>query len=377
MKWSVRIGRFAGIEVRLHATFLLVLGFVIASEVMGRGSVWAAMDGVVFFCSVFACVLLHEFGHALAAARYGIRTHDITLLPIGGVARLERMPDRPQQEFWVALAGPAVNVVIAGVFFAWMLANHGVIGWDDLEAESLPLSLRLLLVNVTLVVFNLVPAFPMDGGRVLRALLALRMDYSRATRIAATLGQVIAVLFAFVGLMGIFGGMGNPLLLFIALFVWIAARQEAGVVELRSQLGGARVRDAMLTSYWTLAPADPLARAVDLVMAGSQQDFPVVDELRVVGILTRKRLLGALSESGRWTPVGASMNREFVVADADGLLSAALQSRSGPTFEPIPVLHRGVLVGLLTWDNVSDYMLIQAALRRPSGRSEMPPVLPA
>lgn len=375
MKWSFKLGRFAGIDVYLHATFLLLLAVVGGLEVLARGSVAVAVQSVLFFCAVFGCVLLHEYGHALTARRFGIRTRDITLLPIGGVARLERMPDRPQQELWVALAGPAVNVVIAAVLGLWLLVFRTGGVFQGLQIGSGPYVERLLLINLLLVAFNLIPAFPMDGGRVLRALLAFRMDYARATRIAASLGQAIALVFAFLGLRAIFGGGGNPMLLFIALFVWVGAGQEAGSAQFRSELAGARVRDAMLTSFSTLAPEDPLARAIDLVMAGSQQDFPVLQQGRVVGVLTRQRLLGALAQSGRWVPVGVSMDREFAFADADESLELTLQGRAGPNLGPVPVLERGRLVGVLTWDNVTDFLLIQSALRRAPADVGLPPVL--
>lgn len=213
MGWSLHLGRWLGIDVYLHFTFLLLLAFIgLGQGVVGR-SLDAALGGVLFFGGLFFCVLLHEYGHALAARRYGIATRDITLLPIGGVARLERMPEKPSQEFVVALAGPAVNVVIAiGLFVGLKLG-----GWwqplSSLSASSGNIFERLLVANVFLVLFNLLPAFPMDGGRVLRALLAMKLNYTRATRIAARIGQGMAVLFGFAGL------FGNPMLLLIALFV--------------------------------------------------------------------------------------------------------------------------------------------------------------
>lgn len=377
MKWSIRIGRWAGIDVYLHVTFLLFLLFIGAAHFLGARSLVVAVQGVAFFCAVFGCVLLHEFGHALTARHYGIRTRDITLLPIGGVARLERLPDRPLQELWVALAGPAVNVGIAVGLVLWL----GLTGWTpsvaDLDMMEGSFATRLLVVNLMLVFFNLIPAFPMDGGRVLRALLALRMDYARATQIAASLGQGIALLFALFGLMGLLGGMGNPLLLFIALFVWIGASQEAGMAQFRSVLSGATVRDAMVTHFHGLTPGDPLARAVDLVMAGSQQDFPVLDGDRVVGVLTRQRLLAALAEQGKGLPVAAAMEREFPLVDAEQSLEGVVASQTGQRVPGIiPVQSHGRLVGLLTWDNLTDYVMIQTALRRPRAPlGSQPPVL--
>src|SRR5512135_1148628 len=170
MPWSWRLGTVAGIPIYLHGTFLLLIAIVLFSDWVREQSLVAAGAGVLFVLAVFGTVVLHEFGHALTAKRYGIRTRDITLLPIGGVARLERMPDDPKQELWVALAGPAVNVAIAAVLFVWLFVTNGFEPLSNLSMVTGSFVERLMFVNVTLVLFNLLPAFPMDGGRVLRAL---------------------------------------------------------------------------------------------------------------------------------------------------------------------------------------------------------------
>lgn len=232
MKWSWKITTIAGIDVFIHATFLLIIGWVGLTYWQQTGTLAGTLEGIFFTLLLFGCVVLHEFGHALTARRYGIKTRDITLYPIGGVARLERMPDRPIQELWVALAGPAVNVVIAVLLFGWLIITGTLAPLAGLSLSSGPFIERLLLVNVSLVLFNLIPAFPMDGGRVLRSLLALRMEYTRATQIAATIGQGLALL---LGLLGLFS---NPFLVFIAFFVWIGAGQEASMVQIKTALGG-------------------------------------------------------------------------------------------------------------------------------------------
>src|ERR1041384_1534158 len=258
MKWSIRLGRFAGIDVYLHVTFLLLVG-VLAFLFWEEGrTVVAAVRGVGFYLTLFACVLLHEFGHALTARRYGIQTHDITLLPIGGLARLDRMPDKPMQEFWVALAGPAVNVVIAGAIFAALRLTDGLAPMDKVGMTGGTFWQRLMMVNLFLVGFNLLPAFPMDGGRVLRSLLALRLDHARATKIAAGIGQFMALLFGFIGLV-----KGIPTLFIIAFFVWFGAAQEVGAAQMKSALADLPVERAMLTDFEVLTPADPLQHAVD------------------------------------------------------------------------------------------------------------------
>jgi Zn-dependent protease len=235
MQWSISLGRLAGIPIYVHATFALLLGWIGIVYWNASGSIRSVASGVVFILALFGCVLLHELGHALAARRFGIRTRDITLLPIGGLARLERMPDRPARQLWVALAGPAVNVVIAAILFVWLVATRSLVPFEALGVASGSFAERLMVVNLFLVAFNMLPAFPMDGGRVLRALLAMRMDYARATRIAATVGQGAALVFGAVGL------FVNPFLLLIALFVWIGATQESAAVQARSALGGVLV----------------------------------------------------------------------------------------------------------------------------------------
>jgi Zn-dependent protease len=357
MKWSWKIGQFAGIGVYMHATFLLLIGWVAVSHWVQARSLEAVLAGVGFILALFACVVAHEYGHALTARYYGIRTKDITLLPIGGVARLERMPDDPRQELWVALAGPAVNVVIAAALFTWLVATGTFSPLAELGVAQGSFLERLMVVNAGLVLFNLLPAFPMDGGRVLRALLATRMEYTRATQLAANTGQGMALLFGFFGL------VGNPFLLFIAFFVWIGAAQEASLVQMKSALGGIPVGRAMLTDFRSLAPSDSLGRAVELILAGSQQDFPVIDAGRVVGVLTRGDLLTSLPQRGQGVAVLEVMQREFQVVDSSDMLESAMQRLQECACHTLPVQHGGRLVGLLTMDNVGEFVAIQAALR--------------
>ena len=358
MSWSFRIGKLFGIDVFMHVTFLLLLGFIGLGEWRQSRDISAALAGVGFFVALFACVLFHELGHALTARKFGIKTLDITLLPIGGLARLERMPEKPMQEFWVALAGPAVNVVIAAAIFAYLFATSALVPVEQLSATGGSFLVRLAAVNVMLVLFNMLPAFPMDGGRVLRALLATRMDYARATNIAARLGQAMAFVFGFLGL------FSNPFLVLIALFVWIGAAQESGMVQLKSALSGLPTRRLMITEFRTLAPSDPLSRAADFILAGFQQDFPVVEtDGRLVGVLSRAALIGALSQRGPAVLASEVMQRDFETADpfemAEGVL-VRLQASKCPS---MPVMQQGKLVGILTSENIGEFLLIHAALK--------------
>jgi len=357
MKWSLRVGRFAGIDVYMHVTFLLLVSWVAFMYWRQGQSIVSAMAGVAFILAVFLCVVLHEFGHALTARRYGIKTRDIILLPIGGVARLERLPTRPLQELWVALAGPAVNVAIAVGLFAWLELTASFEPLQTMTLTTGPVLERLMAVNLFLVAFNMIPAFPMDGGRVLRAILATRTEYSRATQIAASIGQGIAIVFGFIGL------FYNPFLLFIALFVWIGAAQEASLAQMQAAIGGIPVQQAMLTDFRTLHRDDSLERAIELTLAGSQKDFPVVDDGRIEGILTQTDLLTALSAPNRDSTVSSAMQENFVTVDSLEMLEIAFARLKDCDCHTLPVTLDGKLVGLMTMDNLGEYMRIQGALR--------------
>ncbi|WP_137176587.1 site-2 protease family protein [Roseomonas sp. AR75] len=371
MTWSIPLGRVFGTEIRLHLTFLLLLAWI-GFSAAAQGGRQAAIEGVVFICLIFACVLLHEFGHSLAARRYGIATPDITLLPIGGVARLERIPEKPSEELFVALAGPAVNVIIALVLLALLGGVPPFEAATGVENPGHAMLARLFWVNVTLVVFNLIPAFPMDGGRVLRALLAYRLDHRRATDIAATIGQVLAFVFGFLGLVN-----GLPLLVFVALFVWLGAAAESHAVRMRELSRGMVAADAMVTRFETLPVTARLEDAVELLIRSAQTDFPVVDgggKLR--GILTRSDLIRALKEAGPESAVLDAMQREVPVVPQRMKLEHALltmQQASGP----VGVVDAGGrLVGLLTQENLGEMLMVQTARGGrppPSANPWMPP----
>ena len=371
MPWSFKLARIAGIDVYVHATFFILLIWIGLSYWNDGQSLQAAAAGISFFLALFGCVVLHEFGHALTARRYGIRTRDITLLPIGGLARLERMPEDPRQELWVALAGPAVNAVIAILLLLWLRSTGEMLPLSDIDLLQGSFLDRLAFVNIALAGFNLLPAFPMDGGRVLRALLATRMNYARATRLAASLGQAMAIFFGLAGL------MGNPVLVFIALFVWIGAASEAGIVEMRASLVAVPVSRVMLTDFHALAVTSTLQDVVDLILSGSQQDFPVVADKQVAGIVSRATLVAALGQHDRNTPVAQVMRRDFTVVDADDMLAPVLVSLQGDANRLLPVTSRGRLVGLLTMENVGEFLMIQSAERprqRGLARADTPPL---
>lgn len=357
MSWQFKLGRFAGIDVFMHITFLLIVGWYGLNYWLVGRTLAAALEGVAFILLVFLGVVLHEYGHALTARKYGIKTRDITLYPIGGVARLERMPDQPIQELWVALAGPAVNVVIAAGLFVFLVLTNSLVPLSELTLTSGSFFERLMLVNIFLVVFNLIPAFPMDGGRVLRALLAMRLEYVRATQIAATVGQGMAVLFGFWGL------FNNPFLLFIAFFVWMGAAQEASMVQMKYALGGIPVTRAMQTDFRTLDPRDDLGRVTQLILAGSQHDFPVIEDGRVVGVLERDAFIRALSQRGPSALVSEFMRRDLPEVDSFDMVEMALMRLNESGARTLPVTHLGQLVGLITSENITEFLMIRSALK--------------
>lgn len=357
MKWSWKIGRLAGIDLRIHATFLLLLGWIGVSYWMLSKSAQTMLAGIGFILALFGCVMVHEMGHALAARKFGIKTADITLLPIGGLARLERIPDNPKQELWIAIAGPAVNVAIAMLLYVWLIFGHHWEPLSQLRAATGPLAERLLVANISLVLFNLIPAFPMDGGRVLRALLASRMNHQKATRTAAWIGQGFAVVF------GIFGFFGNPMLLLIGIFVWIAARQEANAARVRSALVGVPALAVMRRDFESLHSGDTLADAVFLTLKGSQREFPVAERGKAIGILTSAGLLGALAAYGQDHPVVFAMQREFPVADSSEKMDVVFQRLQSGVAETIPVVHEGRLIGLITMEHLNTYLTIDSILQ--------------
>jgi len=355
--WTVTLTRVRGIEIKVHATFVLIL--IWAAYYWGADTDAGARGiafGVVATLLLFLCVTLHELGHAIMAQHYGIEVRDITLLPIGGVARLE-VPENPKQELWIALAGPAVNVVIAALLIAVgaALQATSVVSPGNLvdsmrDAEWNGLLPYLTLANLYLVVFNAIPAFPLDGGRVLRALLAMRMDYRRATAIAVSIGHGSALL---LGLLGF--ATANFFLIVIAIFVWFGASGEGQQVAVNSVLGGATVGQVMIRQPQVLFPTDPLSRAVGLTLSTAQSDFPVIDgNERVVGLLTMDDLLRGLQETPG-SPVGTVMHRQFPTAHPDEAIVDVQARLAESRLRAIPIVAAdGRLDGFLTAGDIGE-----------------------
>lgn len=362
MRWSVKIARVGGTSLYLHLTFLLLIAWVAFAGWQDGGTA-AALDGVIFVLLIFLCVVLHEYGHVAAAAHYGIRTPSITLLPIGGLASLERMPDRPGQELVVAIAGPLVNVVIVAILLLVLDARFDLGQIGALERAQMSLSGRLAAVNVMLVLFNLIPAFPLDGGRILRALLAMRLDRPRATRYAARVGQAFAVVFAIIGL------YGNPFLLLIAIFLFFAAEAEARQERMRASFSGYRARDAMITRYESLAPETTIEDAGRLLLQTTQQEFPVVATGgRLVGMVTRRDLVEAMRRSGSGTPVSAFMVADLQTVPEDEPLEVVMAKISKSATRAVAVINRARdFVGYINAENASELYMLTAASRNGGG----------
>jgi Zn-dependent protease/predicted transcriptional regulator len=358
LKWSYRIGQIAGTDVKVHVTFLLLVAFF-AFVSYASGGIVAAFATTVMIVALFACVLLHEFGHILMARRFGVRTPDVILLPIGGLARLERMPEEPRQELLIALAGPAVTLAIAVALYLVLWLSGAQLDIRELtRVDRLPLLQALMVINVMLLLFNLIPAFPMDGGRVLRAVLASRMGMRRATRVAASVGQALAVLF---GMWAVFSG--NPILLLIAVFVFLAAGAEASAIETSTAGKGMVVSDMMITNFRTIPFYAPLQQAVEYLLEGEQREFPVVDnDGRVEGLLTRENLIKALAERGAGSIVGEAMTPRVAGVLPTLEFGRALEQLRGSGLSTLPVLDpAGRLIGLVTMDNISDLLLVRRA----------------
>ncbi|MGV3618552.1 MAG: M50 family metallopeptidase [Fimbriimonas sp.] len=352
--WSFRVFSVSGIPIRIHFTFLLFLAWI---AFQGNGNfMWT---GLVL--AIFACVLLHELGHALTARRYGVQTRDITLYPIGGVAMLDGRPTA-RAEFWIALAGPAVNIVIAAVLAGVLFVTEGGVPRFTFGQMASSFPAALFMANLSLAIFNMVPAFPMDGGRVLRSLLAMRMDETRATQIAATIGQGLAIAFGFYALF-----KGEPILMLVSFFVFLGAAQEASQSITRSFLFGHAIQDAMQRRFRTIPHGETMETAADMLLAGSQHDFPVAAGSEIVGVLTRGDIAQGLATQGPSGYVANFMRREFKTAHPNVPLELAIDmfSKEDPT--PILVMEEGELVGMVTQENLSEFIMLEHARQQRRG----------
>ncbi len=348
---SVGTVKVFGVPVRLHFTFVLLLVFLIFIGVGGHQS---GATTALYIGALFASVLLHELGHAAVARRFGIRTIEIVMFPIGGVSRPERTP-RPNEELWVALAGPVVNLGLAAALLGWVSLHSGILILQELRQPSdANLLQRIAYGNLMLGLFNLLPAYPMDGGRVLRAFLALRRPYEEATRIASSAGQMLAFVMGLAGLLS-----GNFLLVFVALFVYLGASQEGAAARGRLFTSGYPVSAAMITDYRTLQHGQTVRDAGNLLLATSQHDFPVMHGDAPIGVLTRANLVRAMLSEGPEAYVSSAMDRDFLRLAPDTPLSDALAKLSQPGIVALVMDSSDRLTGMMTPEHLSEFVLLR------------------
>jgi Zn-dependent protease len=349
--WSFKVARLGGVDVRLHVTTVLLFAWLLFEHIREGGGLSSALEGIGLVACLFAIITLHELGHALMARRFGIGTRDITLLPIGGVGTLERMPEKPAEEIAVAFAGPMVNVALAAAGFAVLVVAQWGFDVAQLRVAGGPFIAKLITVNLSLAAFNLLPVFPMDGGRVLRAALRRWLPRPRATFVAVRVGQVFALIMGFIGL------LYAPNLLLIALFVWFGGQQELTAERISDQLAGLTAADAMVAQYRALDAGSPLAEAAALSASGFQHDFPVRSNGQWVGVLSRQDLLRARLKRDGGARVGEVMHGWLTEVEASTSLIDAAGVMQQQQAQAAIVLDHGVAVGLLTRDNIAEQVL--------------------
>jgi Zn-dependent protease len=359
MKANLNLGSVSGIKIMVHWTFFFLIAWIVFSELARGGTTNSIAFNIALVLAVFACVVLHELGHALTAKRFGIETKKITLLPIGGMASLERIPESPKQELLVALAGPLVNVIIAVILY-FMIPVTQLIHLDFTETFEILMSFTwqnfmffLFIINLGLVVFNMTPAFPMDGGRVLRALLAMKMERVKATQTASSIGQVIAVFFLLVGL------LYNPFLIVIALFIFLGAYGENQIVQHLALLKGHSVEEAMLINITTFSPNDDLELVVNKIISGTETNFVVVKDHSIKGVLYHKDII---ENSAKNVLVKDVMSTSFKTIKHNANLKEIYNLVFEERKSFIPVLKQEKLVGVIDATNLNEYILLQAKL---------------
>ena len=365
MNWSIKLVKIAGIDVKVHLTFVLLLAWAAYNGAsQGQSVTLGAVYGVVAMLLLFACVVLHELGHSVQAIQYGVKVRDIILLPIGGVARFEEIPRKPIQELRIAIAGPAVSFALAFSLFAVAALLGAPTGdttrlFDTSQGiDWLALPSDLAMANLILGLFNLIPAFPMDGGRIFRAALAFRLGYRSATAVAAAIGQGLALIFGLVGFT-----TGDLILVLVAIFIWLGAGAEESQSEVQSTLDRVTVDQAMTREPFVLRTDEPLEKAIELTLRTAQSDFPVLadGDRQVVGLLTMADLIAGLRAGDEQTPIARVMRQTFPSAAPNELIFPVQQRLAAAGLHALPVVNdEGALVGLLTATDVGELLTLLA-----------------
>lgn len=361
MKNSLQLGIIGGIKVTVHWTFVLLIGWIVFINLRAGSTAENTLWSVLFVLLIFGCVVLHEFGHALAAKRYGIKTRSITLLPIGGLASLESMPEKPKQELIVAVAGPVVNLLIAAILLPFVNPADIFTADSIVAVHAGNLLPNLFSVNIILAVFNMLPAFPMDGGRVLRALLGFKFKRHIATRVAASIGQAISVGFILLGL------FFNPFLVFIGIFIFIGAQAEVGSTKTQFMMADFTVKDAMIRDFHTLDYDAPISSAVQLLLNGQEKNFLVMQNGDPAGTLDRNQIIKALSEKGKDGKIAEAMHKSALSFQQNTLLKEAWPKMQLNRQVIAPIYDGDQLVGALDNENILEFVMIKEATEKSQG----------
>lgn len=352
MKWSFKVGSIFSIPIKVHVTFLFLLIFI----ALVGGDLAKGLYGVLFVILVFFCVILHELSHSLVAIHYGHKVRSITLLPIGGMAQMDDIPEDSKQEILISIAGPFSSLAISGLLFIILYLSKVPVSW--LDAESLfegNMMLNLFWINILLAGFNIIPAFPMDGGRVLRGVLAIFLDHMKATRIAVFIGQIFAVILFFLGI------FYNWWLALIAVFIYLGAEGEERMWALRYALSDAKVAAVMLKDFISFSPNDTLLKASEVFLHALQNDFPVLFGDRLIGILKREAIIKGINEGKENERIADLMEREFLTTTEKRPLVALYKQMTESGVGMVPVIRDDSLVGIVTMDQIGRYHMVSTA----------------
>lgn len=357
MKLSLYLGKYKNVKVFIHWTFSLLLLWIIISSlrqgIPGIDILWT----IIFVLALFCCVVLHEFGHALAAQKYGIQTKDIVLYPIGGIARLEKLPEDPKQELWVAIAGPLVNVGIFLILSAVLsFTGFNIESLEEIKINPNTIILYLASANLILAVFNLIPAFPMDGGRILRAFLAIRLPRAQATQIAGGIGQFLAIFFIFFGL------FNNPILVLIGIFIFLGAAAEVSHTQQESFLKGFKVNDAIMMKFQILSFDAPLSKAVDKLLNSQATHFVVVKDDVAVGTLSRNEIIKGLKEGDENIAIEKVADFSPLKFETSENLDDVWKKMLSENRKVAFVIENGHFLGILDQENISEFIMVKSAL---------------
>ena len=362
MKHSLHLGKPFGIQISVHWTFLLIIAWIIFVNIQQGANTQQILYSVLFVLTIFVCVVIHELSHSLTARKYGIPTRSITLLPIGGVADLQKMPEEPKQEFAVSVAGPLSNIGIALVLWIGLLATNNMdLATHDFHGITAKNFFMLLLfANLLLAGFNLLPAFPMDGGRIFRSLMAIYVSREKATYIAMNIGKFFAFGLA------VWGVFANPFLIFIAIFIFIGAQKEYEQIRYNSVLTGFEVKDVIMHEYTPLKEEDTLQNAVDILLDGPEERFVIIDdETNVKGILTRNNIIQGLTEQGNELKIRQVMNRNITTFSPEESLETAFQKMREQQISMAPVVEGEKLLGIIDMENINEFIMVRSAIKRP------------